>query len=168
MAVLLAGSDPRGTSWAEVARTEVVANTLSPAFTKQLRAIYTFERLQPMRLLLVDADVRGEAASLRLEQQDFLGGWVRAWRREARGHGRLPASQAGRAAAVSSPACTPARLPARSPSRRETHQRCTAPFLPHQGRPPSCCPTCSPRPASGSACSWWTARADRCPAPRRS
>lgn len=91
MAVLLAGSDPRGTAWSEVARTEVVANTLNPAFTKQLLAIYTFERLQPMRLLVVDADVRGDAAALKLEQQDFLGaragrrrqglpaGWCRGW-----------------------------------------------------------------------------------------
>lgn len=37
---------------------------------------FAFERLQPMRLLVYDADVRGDADTLVLDKQDFLGGWV--------------------------------------------------------------------------------------------
>ena len=46
-------------------------------FRKPFTATYQFEKLQPARLLVYDVDVKaGDPAALRLEQQDFLGGWV--------------------------------------------------------------------------------------------
>ncbi|PSC75848.1 copine-3 [Micractinium conductrix] len=72
MAVLSIG-DPRGAAWSEVARTDVVANSLNPVFRKPFTATYQFEKLQPARLLVYDVDVKaGDPAALRLEQQDFL------------------------------------------------------------------------------------------------
>ncbi|KAL4428006.1 hypothetical protein ABPG75_002095 [Micractinium tetrahymenae] len=72
MAVLLVG-DPHGSSWSEVGRTDVVANSLNPDFRQPLVCTYEFERLQPCRLVLYDVDTRaGDTARLRLDQQDFL------------------------------------------------------------------------------------------------
>lgn len=75
MAVLLVG-DSRGQTWTEVGRTDVVANTLNPAFRQPLLVSYQFEALQPCRLVVYDADVVGDPTTLHLEDQDFLGGWA--------------------------------------------------------------------------------------------
>jgi hypothetical protein len=45
-----------GGGWRELARTECISNTKSPAFVKPFRVLYNFERLQHMRLLVVDID----------------------------------------------------------------------------------------------------------------
>lgn len=45
-----------------------------PAFPAPLKVTYSFERLQPMRLVVYDADVRAnDSRKLNLNQQDFLG-----------------------------------------------------------------------------------------------
>ncbi len=54
MAVLLE-PQPGGT-WREVGRTEMAANTSDPVWTVPFRVTYNFEKLQPLRLLLVDLD----------------------------------------------------------------------------------------------------------------
>lgn len=47
----------------------------APEFRKPVRAAYSFERLQPMRIVIYDVDQRKkDNRSLKLENQDFLGG----------------------------------------------------------------------------------------------
>ncbi|KAK3246807.1 hypothetical protein CYMTET_43672, partial [Cymbomonas tetramitiformis] len=59
--------------WVEVGRTEVIGNNLSPKFVKSFHMNFFFERLQPMRISLLDADDSAESSRLNLQKQDFLG-----------------------------------------------------------------------------------------------
>ncbi|PSC75501.1 copine-3-like isoform X1 [Micractinium conductrix] len=73
MAVLMAADSYQATSWSELSRTDTVANSLDPAFRKPLHATYTFERLQPMQLVVYDVDVKEkDNRKLKLKDQDFL------------------------------------------------------------------------------------------------
>eukprot|EP00898_Chlorokybus_atmophyticus_P004990 jgi/Chlat1/5492/Chrsp36S05464 len=65
-----------GTAWTEVGRTEVVSNSHHPSFVKQIRVLYSFEELQPVRIQIFDVDTRFDhknTKELELSRQDFLG-----------------------------------------------------------------------------------------------
>ncbi|EFN58110.1 hypothetical protein CHLNCDRAFT_30221, partial [Chlorella variabilis] len=73
MAVIFASDGAKSKDWGEVGRTDTVANSLSPQFHKTVRVRYSFERLQPMRLVIFDVDdVKKESSKIKLNHQDFL------------------------------------------------------------------------------------------------
>lgn len=74
MAVLLEADSPSTNRWAEVERSDVVANNLNPDFPKPLVCSYNFEKLQPMKLVVYDVDAgTTDPAAVKLADSDFLG-----------------------------------------------------------------------------------------------
>ncbi|KAG5184337.1 hypothetical protein JKP88DRAFT_163276 [Tribonema minus] len=53
--VVLKRKEPRGGAWVEVARTEIVANNLNPAWAKLITVDYMFEEVQYLRFEVYDA-----------------------------------------------------------------------------------------------------------------
>ncbi|EFN57401.1 hypothetical protein CHLNCDRAFT_142828 [Chlorella variabilis] len=73
MAVLLEADSPSTNRWAEVERSDVVANNLNPDFPKPLVCSYNFEKLQPMKLVVYDVDAgTTDPAAVKLADSDFL------------------------------------------------------------------------------------------------
>ncbi|CAM9698823.1 unnamed protein product [Chrysoparadoxa australica] len=63
-------------NWIEVARTEIVANSLSPRFVHQIPMEYRFEEVQHLKFAVYDCDSdfsTADAKSLDLSKQDFQG-----------------------------------------------------------------------------------------------
>jgi hypothetical protein len=86
----------------------------APEFRKPVRAAYSFERLQPMRLVIYDVDQREkDNRKLKLDHQDFLGGCQAGGTGGASGGGGQPpaCSQAGLAVCLAPPCHTPPPMP---------------------------------------------------------
>ncbi|KAG2442841.1 hypothetical protein HXX76_002920 [Chlamydomonas incerta] len=60
-------------AWAEVGRTEMVANTYDPAFVKRFRLVFHFEKTQKLRLTVVDVDKGQDPATVSPDDCNFLG-----------------------------------------------------------------------------------------------
>ncbi|GLI68934.1 hypothetical protein VaNZ11_013362 [Volvox africanus] len=63
----------RDESWVEAGRTEMIANSLEPIFTRTFKVLYHFERLQKYRILMVDVDKGQDPQKLHPDDCNFLG-----------------------------------------------------------------------------------------------
>lgn len=74
MAVLYQSGGWGQTNWQEQGRTDMVKNSHDPDFSRPLRVRYTFEVLQPMKVVLFDVDTSGgKPEDLNLSKQDYIG-----------------------------------------------------------------------------------------------
>jgi len=72
MAVLYEQKETNG-PWVEVGRTEQVTDNLSPVFVKSFKVSFNFEKLQPMKVVLVDVDKGQNPATVDPGRMDFCG-----------------------------------------------------------------------------------------------